>query len=49
MDSSTSSIAKRTFDRAAGLTLRAAVLSGQIRHPEFRPAVNKTPVHTRND
>lgn len=34
---------------AAGLTLRAAVLGGQIRHPEFRPAVNETPDHTRND
>jgi hypothetical protein len=34
---------------AAGFTLRTAVLGGQIRHPEFRPAINETPDHTRND
>jgi uncharacterized membrane protein len=34
---------------AAGLTLRAATLGGHIRHPEFRPAINETPDHTRND
>ncbi len=34
---------------AAGFTLRAAVLGGQIRHPEFRPAVQETPDHTRDD
>ncbi len=33
----------------SGLTLRAAVLGGHIRHPEFRPAINETPDHTRND
>ncbi len=34
---------------AAGFTLRTAVLGGHIRHPEFRPAINETPDHTRND
>ncbi len=34
---------------AAGFTLRTAVLGGQIRHPEFRPAVQETPDHTRDD
>jgi uncharacterized membrane protein len=34
---------------SAGLTLRAAVLGGQIRHPEFRPTTNETPDHIRND
>ena len=49
MNSSTSSIAKHTLHRATGLTLRAAVLGGHIRHPEFRPATNETPDHIRND
>ncbi|NBR46483.1 MAG: hypothetical protein EBT68_05135 [Verrucomicrobia bacterium] len=34
---------------AAGFTLRAAVLGGHIRHPEFRPAVDETPEHIRNE
>jgi hypothetical protein len=34
---------------AAAFTLRAAVLGGQIRHPEFRPAIQETPDHTRDD
>jgi len=34
---------------AAAFTLRAAVLGGQIRHPEFRPALNESPDHTRDD
>ena len=34
---------------ATGLTLRAAVLGGQIRHPEFRPAIDETPPHIRNE
>ena len=34
---------------AATLTLRTAVLGGQIRHPEFRPALNESPDHTRDD
>lgn len=34
---------------AAALTLRSAVLGGQIRHPEFRPATDENPQHIRND
>ncbi|NBT90974.1 MAG: hypothetical protein EBT50_09165 [Verrucomicrobia bacterium] len=34
---------------AAGLTLRSAVLGGHIRHPEFRPVINDTPDHIRNE
>jgi len=34
---------------AAGLTLRSAVLGGHIRHPEFRPMINDTPDHIRNE
>ena len=34
---------------AAALTLRTAVLGGQIRHPEFRPATDENPQHIRND
>ena len=34
---------------AAALTIRAAVLGGQIRHPEFRPPIEEKPDHTRND
>ena len=34
---------------ATALTLRSAVLGGQIRHPEFRPPLDETPDHTRND
>ena len=34
---------------AAAFTLRTAVLGGQIRHPEFRPALNESPDHNRDD
>ena len=34
---------------ASGLTLRTALLGGQIRHPEFRPAIDETPPHIRNE
>ena len=34
---------------AAGFTLRTAVLGGQIRHPEFRPKIEESPDHIRND
>ena len=34
---------------AAALTLRSALLGGQIRHPEFRPAIDESPEHIRND
>ena len=34
---------------ASALTLRAAVLGGQIRHPEFRSSIDETPEHIRND
>jgi hypothetical protein len=34
---------------ASGFTLRTAVLGGQIRHPEFRPVLNESPEHIRND
>jgi len=34
---------------ASALTLRSAVLGGQIRHPEFRPSVDESPDHTRDD
>ena len=34
---------------AAALTLRTAVLGGQIRHPEFRPPLNESPDHIRNE
>ena len=34
---------------ASALTLRAAVLGGQIRHPEFRPVIDETPAHIRNE
>jgi hypothetical protein len=34
---------------ASALTLRSAVLGGQIRHPEFRPAMEEAPDHTRDD
>lgn len=34
---------------ASALTLRSAVLGGQIRHPEFRPVIQETPDHTRDD
>jgi hypothetical protein len=34
---------------ASGFTLRTAVLGGQIRHPEFRPAMEEAPDHTRDD
>lgn len=34
---------------ASALTLRSAVLGGQIRHPEFRPATDENPQHIRND
>jgi hypothetical protein len=34
---------------AAGFTLRTAVLGGQIRHPEFRPKIDESPDHIRNE
>lgn len=34
---------------AAAFTLRTALLGGQIRHPEFRPVINESPDHTRDD
>ena len=34
---------------AAVMTFRSALLGGQIRHPEFRPALNESPDHTRDD
>jgi len=34
---------------ASAFTLRAAVLGGYIRHPEFRPAIDENPQHIRND
>jgi hypothetical protein len=34
---------------ASALTLRSAVLGGQIRHPEFRPKIEESPEHIRND
>jgi len=34
---------------ASALTLRSAVLGGQIRHPEFRPPVDENPQHIRNE
>ena len=34
---------------AAVMTFRSALLGGQIRHPEFRPAIDESPDHIRND
>jgi hypothetical protein len=34
---------------ASAFTLRTAVLGGQIRHPEFRPSIDESPDHIRND
>ena len=34
---------------ASVLTVRSAVLGGYIRHPEFRPKIDESPEHIRND
>ena len=34
---------------ASALTLRTALLGGQIRHPEFRPKIEESPDHIRNE